>query len=333
VGDNSITESHTESTEASDELAVGLANFKFPWPTFALLAILIAVFALENLFAVTPSVRLTPTAATLFALGGLTRQAVFSGREWFRVFTAPFLHVSPTHLVGNGVALLLGGWLLERLIGRLWFLALFFIAALSGSLMSLAIAPPNIVSVGASGALTGMFAALFLLGFHMPTGTATRIRLQISSLGVLIPSLVPLFSISADQMDYGAHLGGALSGTAVAGLLLISWPETERIPQLRKVAAAVSIIGAVLFVVSASNVFIRFPKYVIGAQTLQPSGSAEGPILDGSSDHGTGRVACDGQWSDMRRNNATKRDISYPDFIQNCMKNVVGDGHASQKDP
>ena len=254
---NGTNESHLVSTVASDEPAVGLANFKLPWLTFALLAILIALFALENLFVVTPSVRLTPSSATLLALGGLTRQAAFAGREWFRLFTAPLLHVSPAHLVGNGVALLLGGWLLERLVGRLWFFALFFIAALGGSLMSLAIAPPNIVSVGASGALVGIFAALFVLSFHMPTGTATRIRLQISSLGVLIPSLLPLFSVSADQMDYGAHFGGALSGTAVAGLLLISWPQTERIPQLQKVAAAVSIIGTILFMASAAAVGSR----------------------------------------------------------------------------
>jgi membrane associated rhomboid family serine protease len=304
-------EPHAAPTLASGGLAVGPANFKHPWLTFALLAILIEVFALENLFAVTPSVRLTLSGPTLIALGGLTREAVFAGREWFRLFTAPLLHVSLAHVMGNGVALLVGGWLLERLIGRLWFLALFCITALSGSLMSLAIAPPNTISVGVSGALMGMFAALFVISFHMPTGTAARIRLQISSLGVLIPSLVPLFSVSADQMDYGAHLGGALGGTVVAVLLLKFWPQTDRFPQLRKTAAAVSIIGAILFGMSAAIVVTRYPKYLVRLD------------LNGSSDHGPGRVACDGQWSDLLQNGSEKPAISYPDFIQNCMnKNI-----------
>jgi membrane associated rhomboid family serine protease len=318
-----ITESHIASTAASEEPAVGLANFKLPWLTFALLAVLITVFALENVFVVAPSVRSTPSAATLLALGGLTHEAVFSGREWFRLFAAPLLHANVAHIVGNGVALLLGGWLLERLIGRLWFFALFFISALGGSLMSLAVAPPHIVSIGVSGALMGIFAALFVSSFHMPTGTAARIRLQISSLGVLIPSFLPLFSASADQIDYGAHFGGGLSGAAVAALLLRSWPQTERIPQLRKVAAAVSIIGAILFMVSAVIVVVRFPKYQVAAKNLQPNSSVVAPRTNGFSDHGPGRVACDGQWSDLLRMGSEKPVISYPDFIQNCMKRNV----------
>jgi rhomboid protease GluP len=259
-----VSESLLGGGIAPPDAPVGLAAFKLPWLTLALLAVLVAIFACENEFAVTPSVGSTPSIATLFALGALNRTAVLSGGEWYRLFTAPLLHANLAHILGNGVALLLGGWLLERLVGRLWFFAFFVIGALGGSLMSLAVGPAQLISVGASGALMGMFAALFVGSFRLASGTPARLRLQFSSLRILVPSLLPLFSsTSTAHIDYGAHFGGALSGAAVAALLLKSWPATERIPQLRTVAAGVATIGAILFVVSAGIALANYPKYDI----------------------------------------------------------------------
>jgi rhomboid protease GluP len=128
--------------------------------------------------------------------------------------------------------------------------------------MSLALAPPHLISVGASGALMGMFAALFVGSFRLAAGTPARYGLQFNSLRVIVPSLLPLFSSgSSAHIDYGAHFGGALSGAVLAGLLLKFWPRTERIPQLRTAAAAISIVGAFLFVVSSGIAAGNFPKY------------------------------------------------------------------------
>jgi membrane associated rhomboid family serine protease len=188
---------------SSDEATVGLAEFKLPWLSFALLAVLIAIFVLENVLAVTPSANLIPSIPTLFALGGFSRSAVLSQGEWYRLFTAPLLHANIPHILGNGVALLFGGWVFERLVGRLWFFAIFVIGALGGSLLSLAVAPPQLISVGASGALMGIFAALLVSSFRLPKRTATRRRLQMNSLRVLVPSLVPRAAISRLPMPNG----------------------------------------------------------------------------------------------------------------------------------
>jgi membrane associated rhomboid family serine protease len=205
---------------APEESPIGLAEFKLPWVTFALLIILVAVFTFENMFPLAPGKELAPSIRTLFGMGPLSRTAVLSGGEWYRLFTAPLLHANFAHIAGNSVALLLGGWLLERLIGRLWFFAFFVIGALGGSLMSLAVGPQNLVSVGASGALMGLFAALFIGGFRVPAGTAIRTRLQVNSMRILIPSLLPIFSSSSvGHMDYGAHFGGAIAGAAAAQVL------------------------------------------------------------------------------------------------------------------
>lgn len=247
-----------EAVEPKDA-AVGLADFKLPWLTLALLGVLVAIFALEIQFAVQSSSGLSLSPASLFAFGGLSRSAVLSGGEWYRLFTAPLLHANLPHIVGNGVALVWGGWLLERLVGRLWFFAFFSVGALGGSLLSLAVMPANMISVGASGALMGLFAALFVGSFRLASGSDGRVRLQVNSLRILIPSLLPLFSsTSIGHIDYGAHFGGALSGAAMAALLLKHWPQTARLPQLRPVAIGIAASGGILFAASAG---IAIAKY------------------------------------------------------------------------
>jgi membrane associated rhomboid family serine protease len=327
----------TLPTTEPGEAAVGLAGFTLPWLTFAILAVLVVIFILENEFAIRPGAGGSPSLATLFALGALSKKAVLSGGQWYRLFTAPLLHATVAHIAGNGVALLMGGWILERLVGRLWFFALFVIGALGGSFVSLAVASPDLISVGASGALMGLFAALFVSSFHLASGTSERTRMQVNSARVLVPSLLPLFSTSTVHIDYGAHFGGAIAGAAAAAALLKFWPETERIPQLRGAAAAVSIVGAILFAASAGIIIANYPTYraaaarplpaIIPRQTPFPSvrptprPQPKSPATEAQSDvlldHGPGRVACDGQWSKSPEKSNPDR---YPDFLRNCMK-------------
>jgi rhomboid protease GluP len=244
---------------AAPEAAIDPSRGSVPWLTISLLIILILIFVVENV--VGPRTGLTPL--TLFSLGALSRTAV-TGGEWYRLFTAPLLHANFAHIAGNGVALLLGGVLLERLVGRWWFFAFFVVGALGGSLMSLAVGPPQLVSVGASGALMGLLAALLVGSFHLPHGNPARTKLQVNSLRFLIPSLLPLTAAaSVEHIDYGAHFGGAISGALLGVVLLMAWPQTERLPRLRIIAAGISIVGLLLFVVSGGFAIANHQKYDI----------------------------------------------------------------------
>ena len=244
------------------EPTIGVAGFGRPWLTYAYLAVLVIVFVIENLFGVGSGGAASPAVGTLLAMGGLQKTAFLTNGEWYRLFTAPFLHASFTHLLMNCAALLLGGPHLERLIGRLWFCALIIIAGLSGALMSLAANESNIISVGASGALMGMFAALFACSFRLPKGSTGRQRLQVDSARVLIPSMLPMLStVSGMHVDYGAHVGGAIGGAVMGAIMLAAWSGTERVPRLRPVAAGLSAIGALLLLVSTGIAAETYPKY------------------------------------------------------------------------
>jgi membrane associated rhomboid family serine protease len=286
-----ISHMDDSATAVAEPTPVGLPGFSVPWVTFALLAVLIGVFILENSFPVTPAAKQAPSLFTLIAMGALDHAAIVSHGQWYRLFTAPLLHANFAHLAGNSVALLLGGWLLERLVGHLWFSVFFAVGALGGSIASLAIQPPNLISVGASGALMGMFAGVFVSSFRMSSATSSRTSLQFSSLRILVPSLVPSFSSSTGvHIDYGAHFGGALAGAALALILLRLWPKTAFIPQARRTAAIIATVSVVLFVGSAGIAIKNYPLY---AAALTPPAK-----LPATTD-----TAVDGRAAYLRGNN------------------------------
>ncbi len=247
----------TDAGKPQDGASFGLAEFTAPWLTFVMLAMLILVFAEEQLRALGPAgPMMRPSAATLSALGALNRTLVIAHGEWYRLFTAPLLHGDLSHIAGNGIALILVGFLLERLVGRAWYLAIFVVSGLAGSVMSLAINPATVTSVGASGAIMGLFAASFTASFRVPAG-ATRTNLQLQSARILIPSLLPL---ATGQIDYGAHLGGALGGTLAMLFLLKTWPSASRLPRFNGLAAGIAAIGIVLVGASLVEVGRHFPE-------------------------------------------------------------------------
>ncbi len=196
-----------------------------PTLTLTILALLAAVFAAELAFAIEPAKGLLePGVRTLLALGGLQYTATVGSDEWYRMFLAPLMHTGLIHLVINGIALYVAGRLLEPVIGARWFAALFVVSGLAGSMVSLLVNDRNIVSVGASGAIMGLFAAMLVVSGRF--ANPARLRLRLTAIQVLIASMLPVTSGSLGAVDYGAHLGGAIAGAIVALLMLAVWRET-----------------------------------------------------------------------------------------------------------
>lgn len=232
-----------------------------PWLTWAMLCVLVAVFAIEQIFQLGPrgSGIFGPGLLTLDALGGLDHGAVLHRGQWFRLFSSALLHGDLIHLVFNGAALLMVGYVLETMIGRAWYFAAFVIGAIGGSLMSLAINPASLVSVGASGAIMGLFATAYVCSFRVPDGPL-RMSMQVTLLRVLVPSLLPLFSMAGHKIDYAGHFGGALAGTALGAILLKAWRHDQAEPPLRNVAAALSVAGLAAFAGAFVPVYAHYDE-------------------------------------------------------------------------
>jgi rhomboid protease GluP len=140
-------------------------------------------------------------------------------------------------------------------IGRAWFAGAFAVSAVTGSAMSLLINPDTLISVGASGAIMGLFAAAFAVAYRYPEGSPMRTYLISGSLRVLIPSMLPLFGgLTGEKIDYAAHLGGAAGGAAVGAALVLVWRREAPLPPLRAVAWA--LVAAYLLGVAYGGVQI-----------------------------------------------------------------------------
>lgn len=140
---------------------------------------------------------------------GLSPLDVEAG-QYERLLTAAFLHAGVLHLATNMLALFIVGAPLERAIGSARFGVVYLASALGGSLLALALSPPNSLGVGASGAIFGLFGAAAVL--HRRIGADFR------GIGTLIGiNLVISFAIPG--ISWQAHVGGLVTGAVVALLV------------------------------------------------------------------------------------------------------------------
>lgn len=162
--------------------------------------------------------------------------------EWYRVLTATFTHVHALHIGLNMLALYMLGSQLEPVLGRSRFVTLYLLSALGGSAASLlSVSGAYHISIGASGAVYGLFGALFIIARRL--GGETR--------GILVILAINLvFSFTISVIDWRAHLGGLVIGTALAAVYAYAPKEHRGLWALvgATTAAAIVAFGLVLAV-------------------------------------------------------------------------------------
>ena len=171
--------------------------------------------------------------ATLADFGGNYAVQTRHGEYW-RLLTSLFLHGGILHIALNMLALYQAGALAERLFGLRRFILLYFLAGLVASVASVWW-QPNGLSVGASGAIFGVFGGLLtsvLVTRHVLPESLYR-RLRRALLMFIGYSLAAGFLIPG--VDNAAHLGGLVAGM-VLGAALAFPPGRESVAVGRIVA-------------------------------------------------------------------------------------------------
>ncbi len=167
----------------------------------------------------------SPTAEQVFRWGANYGPVTVQG-QWWRLFTACFLHFGIIHIGFNMWVLYQVGYFTERLYGGARYLAVYLIAGIGGNIVGLLL-HPNVVAAGASGAIFGVYGGLlaFLLrrrGVVNPQAAKAVTR------SVFIFLAYNLFYGLADRhTDLTAHIGGLTIGF-LAGLLLAPDPYARR---------------------------------------------------------------------------------------------------------
>jgi membrane associated rhomboid family serine protease len=221
--------------------------------TFGLIAINVAVY----LVVITQAAEVSdPRLSPLFLDGALLGVFMRVDGEWYRLVTSMFLHVGLFHLVCNMAGLWWLGTIVERSLGTLRFVLLYFVSGLAGSAGALVFSHAYDITVGASGAVLGVMGALLVLEW-LRTGS-------ILWYAVGYIALLLAISFSGAGLSFGGHLGGVLGGVAATFVLA----QTRY--RYRRLGPAVVVLMAAASVVVA---YVRVETY-----SLQPPQGIQPPI-------------------------------------------------------
>lgn len=176
------------------------------------------------------------------SINGGPLQGVAQG-QYYRLITSAFFAppglngYGPLDILFNMWALILVGPALEKLLGRVRYLAVYLVSALGGSVMFYLIAPSNVEALGASGAIFGLFGAWFVV--------ARRLRLDSRWIVTIIVLNLVLGFLGHSIIAWQAHVGGLLAG----GLLAAAYAYAPKASRAVTQAGATAVLVAVLALV------------------------------------------------------------------------------------
>jgi membrane associated rhomboid family serine protease len=138
---------------------------------------------------------------------------IWKFHEYYRLLTGAFLHIAIWHIAVNMLVLMLVGPALEAMLGRLRFTALYLLSAIGGNVLAYVLKGPAYASLGASGAIFGLFAAYWVL--------ARRVRADTSAItGTIVLNLI--ISVTFPGISLLGHVGGLITGAIIGTVFAFS---------------------------------------------------------------------------------------------------------------
>jgi membrane associated rhomboid family serine protease len=168
--------------------------------TYSLIAVICGAYLLQM---VVPSIEMNLVLPNIDYLKATN--------EWYRLITVALTHAGLLHLGFNMYALMILGNPLEAAFGKNKILIIFFSSLLTGSLASAYFASASSYSVGASGAIFGLFGAMVIVG--------NTIGADVRSIYVII-GINFAIGFALGGVDWKAHLGGLIGGVISSQLVL-----------------------------------------------------------------------------------------------------------------
>ncbi|EMK24453.1 rhomboid family intramembrane serine protease [Leptospira kirschneri] len=162
-----------------------------------------------------------PDGPSLLEWGANRRIETLAG-QWWRLLTNVFVHAGFPHLFFNGFGLIISAIFVEPILGRIRFLILYIFSGLCGSLASI-VWYPNTISVGASGAIFGLYGAILglVLMDAFPRDDKKNVLIMIVTF-ILTGLLWGLFG----GIDNASHIGGLVGGT-ILGIILFQFGKKD----------------------------------------------------------------------------------------------------------
>jgi len=220
--------------------ATGPGRYDTP-ATYVLIALNVAAYLVEIAGS---GGGLSPGNSSILLDFGLFGPFVADG-EWYRLLTSGFLHASIIHLGFNMFALYFLGRILEPGIGTARFVALYLASLFAGAFGALLLSPDSL-TIGASGAVFGIFGATFAIARQR------RIEGLASSIGIVL-LLNLAITFGNPEISIGGHLGGLAGGLLCAAVIVAG--ERNMLGR-RKLAIELAAIVALALIAIASAIAV-----------------------------------------------------------------------------
>ncbi|HTZ53730.1 MAG TPA: rhomboid family intramembrane serine protease [Candidatus Acidoferrum sp.] len=143
------------------------------------------------------------------ALGALAPDDVLIHHQWWRIVTSAFLHDGLAHIGVNMFSLWVLGRFIEAVAGPARMGVIYGVSLVASGLGVVYLSPayPGISTLGASGAIFGLFGALFAIGFKLGPPGMQLIR---ANIGILVLNLI--FTFVVPGISWQAHVSGLVAG-------------------------------------------------------------------------------------------------------------------------
>ena len=165
----------------------------------------------------------TSSAQVVLEKGALWPNAVIIGHQYWRIVTSAFLHGGLMHIFVNMISLWSLGKFIEYVAGSTRMLFIYVVSMIASGIGVILWSVPDVPTLGASGAIFGLFGALFAIGFKLGRPGMQLIR---DNTGILILNLIITFTVPG--ISWQAHVSGLLAGFIVT--LLIYFPPRRVAP-------------------------------------------------------------------------------------------------------
>ncbi|MEW2510265.1 rhomboid family intramembrane serine protease [Streptomyces sp. NPDC046870] len=167
-----------------------------------------------------------------------------AGGEWYRFVTSMFAHEEYWHVGFNMLSLWWIGGPLEAALGRARYLAVYFVSGLAGGALTYLLTAPQTASLGASGAIFGLFGATAVLMRRLNYDMRPVIAL-------LVINLIFTFNPSMN-IAWQAHIGGLVAGV-VTGYAMVHAPREKRALVQYGTCAVVLVLAVALALVRTAQ--------------------------------------------------------------------------------
>lgn len=216
----------------------------------------------------------------LTQFGAYSYSLIVEAGEYWRLIANTFLHAGLRHFGLNMVAILVLGYLVERLFGQWRYLIIYLVAAIGGSLASLLFIHISI-GAGASGAFFGLAGALVAFGLRYRKQLSREQRRECRIILICIGIDIFVMPFFMRDINTVAHVGGVICG-AIVGLLLPPANYSDHERERKTVIAFASALVALTMLsggLAVSNFFLNSAEAVEEriATAVPPHDAAELP--------------------------------------------------------